>query len=43
VGFPPEGYSFLESRIIGIGIATVIGPHFQKFICINIVIGDEIP
>jgi hypothetical protein len=32
VGFPPEGYSFLKSRIIG--IAIVIGPNLQKFISI---------
>jgi hypothetical protein len=31
MGFAPEGYSFLESRIIGIGIAIVIIPYLQKF------------
>jgi hypothetical protein len=41
VGLPPEGYGILESRIIGIGIAIVIGPNLQKFI--GIVIKDEIP
>jgi hypothetical protein len=30
VGFPPEGYGFLESGIIGVTI--VIGPNLQKFI-----------
>jgi hypothetical protein len=41
VGFPLKGYSVLESRIIGIGIAIIIGPNLQKLI--GIVIGDEIP
>jgi hypothetical protein len=36
VGFSPEGYSFLESKIIGIGIAIVIGPNLQKYIIIVI-------
>ncbi len=40
VGTPPKEYSFLEGRIIDIGIAIVIGPQFHKFI--GIVIGDEI-
>jgi hypothetical protein len=40
-GFPPEGYSILESIIIDIGIAIVIGPNLQKFI--GLIIRDIIP
>ncbi len=38
--FPPEGYTFLESRIIGIGISIAIRPNGQKFI--GFVIRDTI-
>jgi hypothetical protein len=42
VGLPPQGYSILESIIIGIGIAILtMDPNLQKFI--GIVIRDVIP
>ncbi len=38
-GVPPEGYSFFESKIIGIGIPLVC-ENLEKFL--RIVIGDGI-
>jgi hypothetical protein len=40
MGFPPDRHSFLEIKMIAVGMAIVLGPNIQKFI--NIVIGDEI-